>query len=131
MKRFIVRVDSVGFNTKNAKGRALWEYCKDKYEHVLLNDECDSKVMLDDIRGKIRELNEKFPTLRQHIVMTEENARFGAFCDYTARWEDKNNTTAFVMRAYDVKGVMTGGCLSMEDKIKKVEGLASDSEVAI
>lgn len=116
MKRFIVRVDSTGFNTKNAKGRALWEYCKDKYEHVLLNDECDSKVMLDDIRGKIRELNEKFPTLRQHIVMTEEPARFGAFCDYTARWEDKNNTTAFVMRAYDVKGVMTGGCLSMEDK---------------
>ena len=116
MKRFIERVDSVGFNTKNAKGRALWEYCKDKYEHVLLNDECDSKVMLDDIRGKIRELNEKFPTLRQHIVMTEEPARFGDFCDYTARWEDKNNTTAFVMRARYVKGVMIGGCLLMEGK---------------
>lgn len=117
MKRFIDDVCSTGYCTKNAKGRALLQYCWLRYNHMLLNSDSDVDVMLADIRRKIEELNKEFPRLKQNMKVTVlPPLSVNTSTLYYVRWEDKNSTTAFVIRALPVVGEMKDGQLTKEDE---------------
>lgn len=117
MKQFIDSITSTGYNTKNQKGSELYNWCKDKYSYVLLNDNLDEQEMMNDIRAKIKELNEKFPRLKQDIEVISDH-RWGQD-SIEVRWLDKYHSMVFRMNLQEVKGIMTGGCLTKEDDIWK------------
>lgn len=115
MKRFIESVRSTGCNLKNDKGRALWEYCKNKWEHVLLNDDDAVATMMVDIGKKVDKLNKQYPRLKQNFEMVKAPSYRGShLCSYYVRWMDKNCTTAFVIHTINVVGVLANGELTRE-----------------
>jgi len=53
--------DIHGDNLKNEKGRALFEYVREKYEGVLLDTDKDVQAVSKDIREKEKELAKEYP----------------------------------------------------------------------
>ena len=114
MKQFVERITAIGYNTKNQKGSELYSWCKDKYSYVLLNESLDEQEMINDIRAKIKELNEKFPRLKQDIELFAQKGYGSNYINVC--WLDKSMSVAFVICLQPVKAVMVGGCLTKEDE---------------
>lgn len=112
MKQFVNSISAIGCNTKNQKGLELYNWCSKKYDKVLLNDSLDEQELKNDIREKIKELNEKFPRLKQDIEVVSDH-RYSRD-SIEVRWLDKNHSMVFRMDLQEVKGIMTGGCLNFE-----------------
>ena len=112
MKQFINGISATGYNTKNEKGLELFNWCRNKYDKVLLNDSLDEQELKNDIREKIKELKDKYPRLKQDMeVVSDHKYGRGSVNVY---WLDKNHSMAFRMDLQEVKGIMTGGCLNFE-----------------
>ena len=117
MKRFIEKISSMGFNLKNDKGRALYEYVVSKYSNVLLNDDDALAEMVSDIDNKSSELDKEYPRLKQSLVLNEYTSPLMTGVTlYYVRWKDKNSSAAFTIHLMNVVGEMTGENLIKEDK---------------
>ena len=104
MRKFIYSISATGYNLKNEKGQKLFEYCRNTFEHTLLESANDITNMQAAITNKIAELNKQYPRLKQNLTLTTttyKETESPVF--YTLEWDDKNNTTAFVMSARNVK----------------------------
>ena len=104
MRQFIYSVSASGYNLKNEKGQKLFEYCRNTFEHTLLENVIDIACMHDAINNKIAELNKQYPRLKQNLTLTTTTYKeIDSPVFYTLQWDDKNNTTAFTMSARNVK----------------------------
>ena len=104
MRQFIYSVSASGYNLKNEKGQKLFEYCRNTFEHTLLENVIDIACMHDAINNKIAELNKQYPRLKQNLTLTTTTYKeIDSPVFYTVEWDDKNHTTAFTMSARNVK----------------------------
>lgn len=103
MRQFIYSISATGHNLKNEKGQKLFEYCRNTFNHTLLEGETDITNMQVAIYNKIAELNKQYPRLKQNLVLTTTFHEIDLPIYYTIKWDDKNDTDAFVMSAYAVK----------------------------
>lgn len=103
MRQFIYSISATGYNLKNEKGQKLFEYCRNTFNHTLLEGETDITNMKTAIENKIDELNKQYPRLKQNLVLTTTFHEIDLPIYYTIKWDDKNDTDAFVMSAYAVK----------------------------
>ena len=104
MRQFIYSVSASGYNLKNEKGQKLFEYCRNTFEHTLLENVIDIACMQAAIDNKIAELNKQYPRLKQTLTLiTNTYKEIDSPVFYTVQWDDKNNTTAFTMSARNVK----------------------------
>lgn len=103
MRQFIYSISATGYNLKNEKGQKLFEYCRNTFEYTLLESETDITNMQVAIYNKIAELNKQYPRLKQNLVLTTTFHEIDLPIYYTIKWDDKNDTDAFVMSAYAVK----------------------------
>lgn len=103
MRQFIYSISATGYNLKNEKGQKLFEYCRNTFNHTLLEGETDITNMKTAIENKIDELNKQYPRLKQNLTLTTTFHEIDLPIYYTIKWDDKNDTDAFVMSAYAVK----------------------------
>lgn len=109
--------DIHGDNLKNEKGRALFEYVRDKYEGILLDTDKDVQAVSKDIREKEKELAKEYPKLKQDITIERFNIGLSSHIfNYflNIKWIDKNSSTMFTICMRKVTGKMSFGCIERD-----------------